>query len=227
MLVLIIEDDLDLVELIAEYLESESIQCDMAYNGAMGLALIKENHYDVIVMDVMMPRMDGFTLCKNIRQLGISTPCLMLTARDRLEDKVSGFNQGADDYMVKPFELEELLVRIHAMSRRHSNPANLLQIADLVLDISARQANRNGRSIALKPIEWKLLEYLMRQSPKVVSRSQLEAHIWNDDPPSSDALKTQIYRLRQVIDGENQKPLLHTIRGAGIVLRAENAESGQ
>ena len=129
MLVLLVEDDLDLSALVAEFLEDESIECDLAYNGVMGLELIKTNQYDVIIMDVMMPRMDGLTLCSKIRELGVSTPCLMLTARDTLEDKLMGFDKGADDYMVKPFDLPELVARLKVLARRSSNSSGLLQIA--------------------------------------------------------------------------------------------------
>lgn len=222
MLVLLVEDNLDLAELVAEYLESESIECDLAYNGVMGLELIKQNQYSVIIMDIMMPGMDGLDLCANIRQLGVATPCLMLTARDTVDDKLAGFEQGADDYMVKPFDLKELVARIHALSRRFSNPAKRLQVEDLTLDTMTHQAVRNNRLLALNPIEWKLLECLMRESPHVVSREQLESQVWRDDPPSKDALKTQIYRLRQIVDGKGERPLLHTIRGRGVTLRFEN-----
>jgi DNA-binding response OmpR family regulator len=222
MLVLLVEDNLDLAELVAEYLESEAIECDLAYNGVMGLELVKKNHYDVIIMDLMMPRMNGLTLCYNIRKLGIATPCLMLTARDTLEDKISGFEHGTDDYMVKPFELKELVLRLKALSRRYSNPADLLQVEDLLLNTVTRQAQRNQQSLKLSPNEWKMLECLMRQSPKVVSRAHLKSLIWDDEISSKDALKTLIYRLRQIIDGTNQQPLIHTIRGAGVVLRREH-----
>ncbi len=222
MLALLVEDDLDLAALVIEYLESESIECDIAYNGAMGLELIRQNKYDVIMLDIMMPRMDGLTLCATIRQQGVSTPCLMLTARDTLDDKLAGFERGADDYLVKPFDLPELVARLQALSRRHANPADRLQVADLSLNTKTRQASRNHRTLSLSPIEWQLLEYLMRQSPKVVPRQQLEALIWPDEPPSKDALKTQIYRLRQIVDGKHETPLLHTLRGAGIALRQED-----
>jgi len=223
MLVLLVEDDLDLSELMLEFLESESIECDLAYNGAMGLELLQRNQYDVIVMDIMMPRMDGLTLCENIRDLGINTPCLMLTARDTLEDKLSGFEHGADDYMVKPFELQELVARLRVLSRRRSSSANLLEVADLCLNTTSHQASRNHRTLPLSPIEWKLLEHLMRESPNVVTRHQLETLIWKDELPSKDALKMQLYRLRQIIDGEHEPPLLHTIRGAGVALRLDDA----
>ena len=219
MLVLLVEDDLDLSALVAEFLEDESIECDLAYNGVMGLELIKVNRYDVIIMDVMMPRMDGLTLCTKIRELGISIPCLMLTARDTLEDKLSGFDKGADDYMVKPFDLPELVARLKVLVRRNSNSSALLQVADLTLNVTTHEAHRNGRLLTLSPIEWKLLEMLMRQSPKVVSRDQLESFVWPDDSPSKDALKTQIYRLRQLLDTPDESPLIHTVRGAGICLK--------
>jgi DNA-binding response OmpR family regulator len=225
MVILLVEDDLDLAELVIEYLDIESIECDIAYNGVMGLELVKTNQYDVIVLDVMMPRMDGLTLMSNIRQLGIATPCLMLTARDTLDDKVAGFEHGADDYMVKPFELKELSVRLKALSRRRSNSSSKLQVADLSLNISTHQATRNNQLLALSPIEWKLLEYLMRETPNIVSKQQLESVIWKDELPSKDALKTQLYRLRKAVDGADQRPLIHTIRGSGFVLRENIKES--
>lgn len=219
MLVLLVEDDLDLAALVAEYLEAESMECDLAYNGVMGLELIKTNQYDVIIMDVMMPRMDGLTLCGHMRSLGINTSCLMLTARDSLDDKLSGFAQGADDYMVKPFDLPELVARLQVLGRRQQHWSNLLQVADLTLDVVSHQASRNGRQLSLSPIEWKILEYLVRESPAIISRHQLESYIWPDELPSKDVLKTQIYRLRQSLDAEGEQPLIHTLRGAGISLR--------
>lgn len=225
MLVLLVEDDLDLSALVAEYLEAESIDCDLAYNGVMGLELIKTNQYDVIIMDVTMPRMDGLTLCRHIRELGINTACLMLTARDSLEDKLGGFAQGADDYMVKPFDLPELVARLQVLERRQQHWSNLLQVADLTLEVVAHTATRNGRQLSLNSIEWKILEYLMRESPAVVSRHQLESYIWQDELPSKDVLKTQIYRLRQIVDVEGEQPLIHTLRGAGISLRLKDEDS--
>jgi len=168
----------------------------------------------------MMPRMDGLTLLKSIRQLGVNTPCLMLTARDTLEDKLSGFDHGADDYMVKPFDLPELVARLKVLARRSSNVASVLTVADLQLDTTSHQATRAGRVLTLSPIEWKLLELLMRESPKVVSRQQLEQCAWPHDAPSKDVLKTQIYRLRQLLDTQDEQPLIHTIRGAGICCKS-------
>jgi len=221
MLVLLVEDDLDLAELVVEYLESESIECDIAYHGLMGLELIKKNRYSVIIIDIMMPRMNGLDLCASIRKLGVATPCLILTARDTIDDKLAGFEKGADDYMVKPFDLKELVARIYALSKRHSNPANILEIQNLSMNTMTMQAKRNQRNLSLSPIEWKLLERLMRESPNVISREQLTADIWCDDPPSKDTFKTQIYRLRKIVDVDGESQLLHTLRGKGIVLRLE------
>ena len=234
MLVLLVEDDLDLAELIIEFLEGEAfegqkIECDIAYNGVMGLQLIGCNQYDVVIMDVMMPRMDGMTLCSKIREQDINVPCMMLTARDTLEDKLEGFSKGADDYLVKPFELKELSARIKVLHKRHSNQAPILQVADLKLNTTTRQAQRGKQALTLGPLEWKLLESLMRKSPRVIARSKLESILWPDEEPSKDALKMQVYRLRQIVDGEidgkRQLKLIHTVRGAGISIRQEEQKS--
>lgn len=224
MLVLLVEDDIDLSELIIEFLESESIECDLAYHGEMALELVKQTQFDVIITDVMMPKMDGHEFCTELRNIGVTTPCLMLTAQNALEDKLTGFDKGADDYMVKPFELLELKARILALARRHSNDTHLLKVSDLVLNTNTHQASLANEPLNLSPIEWKILECLMRHSPNVVSREKLETTIWPDDPPSQDALKMQLYRLRKVIN--THSVLLHTVRGMGIAVRAEEEEEG-
>ncbi len=224
MLVLLVEDDLGLAELTLEYLAAEGIEADIAYNGVMGLELIRAHRYDVIILDVMLPRLDGLSLCARLRELGITTPCLMLTARDSLDDKLAGFAQGADDYLVKPFDLPELVARLQVLARRRTAATPLLQVADLVLDTTTRQARRGERPLALSPAEWTLLECLMRASPEVVPRSELERLLWPDEPPSRDALKMQLYRLRQLVDSDRDRdrPLLHTLRGIGVALRADD-----
>ncbi|WP_196138097.1 response regulator transcription factor [Aliikangiella sp. G2MR2-5] len=222
MIVLVVEDDIDLSELIAEFLESESIECDTAFNGVMGLELIRRNSYDVIILDLNLPRLDGLSLCSECRNNGISTPILMLTARDTIDDKIKGFESGSDDYLVKPFELKELLVRVKALSRRYINPSNQLTVDDLFINTATHQAFRNEKLLTLSPNEWKVLEFLMRNSPRVVPRSQLETLIWPDGEPSTNALKTLIYRLRKIIDNNSDRPLIHTIRGAGITLRSSD-----
>lgn len=216
MLVLLVEDDRDLAELIFEYLEVESIQCDMAFHGQMALNLIEQNHYDIIVSDVMMPVLDGFSLSKTLREKGISTPLILLTAKDQLQDKLEGFSSGADDYLVKPFELAELVARIKVLHTRQSGQQFLLTISDLSLNTQTKEIKRQGQLLSLSATEWKLLEYLMRQSPQVISREKIENLIWQGEPPSNDAYKMLIYRLRKSIDSNFEPPLLTTVRGQGI-----------
>ncbi|GAA3917370.1 response regulator transcription factor [Litoribacillus peritrichatus] len=225
MLVLLVEDDLDLAELIIEFLESEGLEVDVAYHGEMALSLVRDHNstqtsgqYDVIITDVTMPKMDGLSFCAQMRAEGMTTPCLMLTARTTLNDKLAGFEHGADDYLVKPFELEELLARIYALSRRFQNSASKLQVADITLDAQAQTVFKNNHPVVLAPLEFTLLEHLMRNSPNVVSRSKLEGFLWPDEEPSSNALKMVIYRLRQALNDDSESPKIQTRRGVGVVL---------
>ncbi|MGF1715351.1 response regulator transcription factor [Photobacterium chitinilyticum] len=220
MQMLLVEDDMDLAELIIEYLNAEAIECDIAYNGSMALNLLEENAYQVIVSDVMMPKMDGFTLLENLRSMHIQTPCLMLTARNTLEDKLIGFEKGADDYLVKPFELAELTARIKVLAHRTQPPSSKIKISDLVLDLRERQAYRAGQLLALSAAEWQLLEILVKHSPAVVSKIDIEDHIWGGEAPSKDALKMLIYRLRKVVDSPEVSPLITTVRGRGVMIAA-------
>ena len=223
MLILISEDDNDLAELIIESLELESFECDYARNGKAALDLILKNTYDIILLDLMMPYIDGMTVCKKMRDAGITTPCIMMTARDTLEDKLEGFEHGADDYLVKPFDLQELNARINALyNRSNKRTLTTLNVADIHINLKSREAFRNKRKLILSPLEWKLLVKIARESPCFVSREELEDHLWSNKTPSKDALKTQIYRLRKIIDRENEKKLIHTVRGVGVVMRAES-----
>ena len=218
--VLLIEDDLDLAATLVDYLELENISCDHAANGIVGLQLINQHEYDVIILDVNMPRMDGLTVCKNMRELGQNTPVLMLTARDTLEDKLAGFDAGSDDYMVKPFEMLELIARIKVLANRRSGQTNKLSLYGLDIDFSLKIATRNQRSLKLSPTGWKILEVLMRKSPQVVSREQLFQLVWGDDAPDSNSLKVHLFKLRQQVDVEREVKLLQTIKGQGFVFRA-------
>ncbi|MGY8872213.1 MAG: response regulator transcription factor [Pseudomonadales bacterium] len=216
--VLLVEDDRDLAASVADYLLLEKISVDHAYNGQAGLTLVLENSYDVLLLDLMLPRMDGLTLCEKLRQHGIDTPVLMLTARDTLDDKVAGFGAGTDDYLVKPFALEELTVRIKALAKRRSGQMKKLQRADLVLELDSKVATRNGQIIKLTPSEWILLETLLRASPAIVSRQQLEQALWPDDLPDTNSLKVHMYHLRQQVDKPFSKPLIHTVKGQGFII---------
>lgn len=222
--VLLIEDDLDLADTVIEYLELEQIRCDYASNGMAGLQLLKDNNYQVVLLDLNLPRLDGLSLCRQLRQDGNDTPILMLTARDRLDDKVAGFQAGTDDYLVKPFELQELVVRIHALSRRRSGEVRKLSCGDLEMDLQTRRITRKGVLIKLSPTAWNLLEVLMRASPAVVSRQHLEESVWGDDLPDSNSLKVHMFNLRKAIDAPFGNNLLHTVTGHGFALSADKPD---
>jgi DNA-binding response OmpR family regulator len=220
MLVLLTDDDPDILATLADQLEIQGIESDCAYNGEQALTYCEQQHYDVIVLDVMMPKRDGLSTCEELRKRGISTPVLLLTARDTLEDKIAGFQSGADDYLVKPFAMPELLCRIHALSHRVSKQVHQLNVGDLALNPTLKQATREGQPLKLNPIQFKLLATLMHHSPNVVSRGQLEHAIWPDEAPDSDALRSHLYQLRQTLDKPFTHPMLETVRGIGFRLSA-------
>ncbi len=221
MLILLVEDESDLAELTIDFLETLNIECDYAFDGANALTLIEKNHYDVIVLDVNMPRMDGFAVCKKVRSLGNSTPIIFLTAFDSLTDKLNGFSLGADDYLTKPFELEELAVRIQVLAKRETKAAipELFSLNTLAIDYQQRSVSRSGRLIALSPSQWQLLILLAKNSPNIVDRITIEDEIWPDQTPTKDMLKTLIFRLRNLVDNADEPKLVHTVRGAGISLK--------
>lgn len=217
MYILIIEDNPDLVENLSEFLEARSDIVDIAYNGLNGLSFALENNYDVIILDLMLPGMDGLEVCERLRNEGRAIPVLMLTARDTLNNKVEGFNSGADDYLVKPFEFPELEARIEALARRGKNKVvqRVLKVADLEFDPDSLRITRAGCRIDLPPIAIKILAILMKRSPAVVSREEIEREIWKDSLPDSDSLRAHVHTLRTAIDRDFDKNLVHTIRGMG------------
>lgn len=217
--ILLVEDDIDLAATIVDYLELEEIACDHAANGVSGLNLINTNQYEVLVLDLNLPRMDGLQVCQNARAQGRDMPILMLTARDTLQDKLAGFAAGADDYLAKPFALEELTVRIKTLAKRRSGQAERFIVGDLSLDLNIKQAQRKGRVLKLSPILFKILEELMRASPLAVTRQHLIQSVWGDDQPDTNNLKVHIFNLRKILDTEDEQSLLHTISGVGFALR--------
>ncbi len=217
--VLLVEDDLDLAATIVDYLELESIECDHAANGVAGLNLARQNAYQCLLLDLNLPRMDGLTLCETLRTDGIDTPVLMLTARDSLVDKLAGFKSGTDDYLVKPFAMQELVVRIEALAKRRSGQVSRLQVNGLELDLSLKQGWRDGQPLKLSPTTYKLLEALMRASPQPVKREVLIQAVWGDEQPGSNALKVHMHHLRREVDGDNRPHLIQTISGFGFALR--------
>ena len=217
-LVLVVEDNRTLSEMIGEYLEGRGFDVDYAGDGVDGYRLATENNYDVVVLDLMLPRMDGIELCRRLRsEARKSTPVLMLTARDTLDDKLSGLSQGADDYLTKPFAIQELEARLRALIRRERRQvgSEVLKVADLVLDPASLRATRGGSELQLSPIGLRLLTILMRESPRVVSRQEIEREIWGDELPDSDTLRSHLYNLRKVMDKPFERPLLHTVQSAG------------
>ncbi len=226
--ILLVEDHQDIAEMIFAYLENRGFELDYAPDGEVGLNLARENEYDAIILDLMLPRRDGLSVCKTLREeCHRDTPVLMLTARDTLEDKISGFNSGADDYLVKPFEIEELEARIRALVRRQfsKQPSEVLTVGDLTYDLNKLMVVRNGKELQLSPISLKLLEILMEASPNVVTRREIEQSIWGDVLPDSDTLRSHMYNLRKSIDRPFSKSLLHTLPSNGYRLYAKDENS--
>ncbi len=217
MYILVIEDNPDLVANLYDYLERHGHTIDVAYDGSSGLRFAQERRYDVMVLDLMLPGMDGLDVCRQLREAGRDTPVLMLTARDTLKSKLDGFAVGADDYLVKPFALQELEARLTALVRRARGETveRPLQVADLKFDPALMRIERGGRIIELPPIPLTILRMLMRQSPRVVRRREIEQEVWGDSPPDSDALRAHMHLLRNAIDKPFEKPLLRTVRGTG------------
>ncbi|TQM13053.1 DNA-binding response OmpR family regulator [Pseudoxanthomonas sp. 3HH-4] len=214
---LIVEDNRDICGNIATYLEKLGYVLDFAHDGVTAMSLALTNPFDVIVLDLMLPRMDGLAFCQRLRaDAEIETPVLMLTARDTLEDRLKGFDAGADDYLVKPFALQELHARIRALYKRsHRNADNLLTVGDLTLNRSTLQVHRAGRRIEINPAGMKLLRRLMEKSPSVVDRDELETQLWADERPDVDLLRSHMHKLRQAIDRPFDKPLIHTVHRIG------------
>ncbi|MGD9168842.1 MAG: response regulator transcription factor, partial [Candidatus Thiodiazotropha sp.] len=213
--VLLVEDDFDLAATIIDYLEFESIDCDHAYNGTTGLNLAQAHDYNVLLLDINMPGMNGYTLCETLRNRGFDTPILMLTARDSLDDKLAGFNAGTDDYLVKPFEIEELLVRILALSKRKSAQTRKLCVGRVELDITAKQARVENKEVKLTPVTFRLLEAVMRASPEPVSQRALIQAIWGEEAPDSNALRVHIHHLRKSLAACGAENIIKTIPGFG------------
>lgn len=225
MYALIIEDNPDIVANLYGFLEPLGYTLDVALTGSAGVARAIESHYDVIVLDLELPGLDGIEVCRQLRKdRRLATPILMLTARDTVKDKLTGFEVGADDYLVKPFSLVELEARLKALVRRARNETveHILEFGELRFDLSRYEATRAGHKLALTPTGYKLLESLMRKAPALITREELLREIWGDDPPDSDALRTHIHALRQAMDRPFVTPMLRTLPGSGYRLINEN-----
>ncbi|QKX19098.1 response regulator transcription factor [Microbulbifer sp. YPW1] len=225
MRVLVVEDNRDICENIAAYLEKHGYLMDFAYDGISAMHLALTNPFDVIVLDLMLPRMDGLNFCQKLRiDAQVETPVLMLTARDTLDDKLKGFEAGADDYLVKPFALQELHARLQALYKRSRGKAtNLLTVGDLTMNRSTLEVHRAGQRIDLAPAGMRLLQRLMEAAPSVVARDDLETLLWADERPDGDALRSHMYKLRQAVDRPFDSALIHTVHRIGYRI-AEEAE---
>lgn len=227
MRILIIEDNRDIAANLGDFLSDLDHEVDYAYDGVTGLHLAVVNEFDAIVLDLALPGMDGLEVCRKLREDGRKdTPVLMLTARDQLEDKLIGFESGADDYLVKPFELKEVEARLQVLARRGQRvKPRELKVADLEFNLETLKVRRAGKSIDLNPIGLKLLEKLMAASPAVVTRRELEHHVWGEELPDSDSLRVHIHTLRAVIDKPFDTPLIQTRHGIGYSLVAPDEVS--
>jgi len=223
MRILVAEDEKSLNRIIAKQLKASGYSVDCCFNGEEAYDLISITDYDAAVFDVMMPKIDGFSLLKKIRKEGNNLPVLFLTARDSIEDRVEGLDIGADDYLVKPFAFEELLARIRVLIRKNSvSKSNIITVADLTVDISSKKVTRNKRDISLSAKEYELLQYLAVNNGIVLSREKIEDHIWNYDyEGGTNVVDVYIRYLRKKIDDGFDKKLIHTVRGMGYVLREE------
>ncbi|MFF7710222.1 response regulator [Pseudomonas sp. NPDC007930] len=218
--ILIVEDNRDIHDNIIDFLKLKGHEVDGALDGLTGLHLAASKAYDAIILDIMLPGVDGYHICRSLRQHARSTTAIvMLTARDELHDRLTGFDAGADDYVVKPFALAEVLARLEAIvARRRGSNSQVLQVGDLRFDLDTLEVTRSGQPVRLTPTGLKLLEVLMRKSPGLVRKRDLEEAVWGRDVPSSDILKSNIHMLRRALDRTFDLPLLHTVHGLGYKL---------
>jgi len=224
MRILLVEDESRVAGFIAKGLREHSYAVDLAVNGGEALHAAQATQYDLIILDVMLPVRDGYEVCRDLRRAGSRTPILMLTARDSVTDRITGLDSGADDYLTKPFDFEELLARLRALSRRQAvYRPELLRVADLELNTSNHTAARGGRGIVLTAKEYALLEYLMLNENRIVGREEIAAHVWDENfDPFSNTIDVHIKRLRAKIGA----PLIHTRRGEGYLLSVGQGASG-
>lgn len=221
MRILVVEDEKKVASFIKKGLEEEYYSVDVAFDGKEGLNLALSEDYDLIILDLMLPFKDGLSILKELRAEKIFTPVLILTARDTIQDKVTGLDSGADDYLAKPFSFEELLARIRALLRRNSvDKNNILKAGDLKLDIQAHKAYRNDIEIQLTAKEYAILEYLMRNKNRIVSRTKISEHIYEFHfDPETNVIDVYINKLRNKIDKGFEKPIIHTVRGVGYLIK--------
>ena len=223
MKILLTEDEVDLNNVVTRYLKKNGYSVDSVLDGEEALDYLEYSEYDLVILDIMMPKVDGFEVIKKLRDKGNHTSVLMLTARDSADDKVKGLDLGADDYIVKPFDFNELMARIRAVVRRkYGNSSNKLVIGDLILDISEKSVTRAGKQIELTGKEYEVLEYLMQSKNRILSREQIKEHVWDFDyEGDSNIIDVLIKNIRKKIDIETGKQIIYTKRGLGYVIKED------
>ena len=223
MKILLAEDEVDLNNVVTRYLKKNGYSVDSVLDGEEALDYLEYSEYDLVILDIMMPKVDGFEVIKKLRDKGNHTSVLMLTARDSADDKVKGLDLGADDYIVKPFDFNELLARIRAVVRRkYGNSSNKLAIGDLILDTSEKSVTRAGKQIELTGKEYEVLEYLMQNKNRILSRDQIKEHVWDFDyEGDSNIIDVLIKNIRKKIDVEAGKQIIYTKRGLGYVIKED------
>ncbi len=218
--VLLVEDNREIAGMIFDFFEGSTLTIDYADNGELGLQLAQENNFDIILLDLMLPRIDGLTVCNMLREQGNETPILMLTALDSREDLLNGFEHGADDYLAKPFNLRELRARMRALIRRYRGTVAMgtISYGEVEIDLQAHKAYRQGKFLALTPTTFSILELLVKKAPHVVSKEEIIQRIWQDDEINMDVLRSHIYQLRNQLDKPFEKQILKTITKVGFCL---------
>jgi two-component system copper resistance phosphate regulon response regulator CusR len=220
MRVLVVEDDPVLSRELGKALTKEGYRAKVLGDGLDAVDEVLVNSYGVIVLDVMLPGIDGFEVCRRLRRAGVETPVLMLTAKDAVDDRVTGLDTGADDYLVKPFDVQELLARLRALKRREaSRRADVIEVADLVIDVRAHTVTRGGRMVELTPREFDLLEALARNPGQTLTRDAILQRVWNDDRSLPNTVNFHVVSLRRKIDQGSEQKLIHTVHGLGYVLK--------
>ena len=223
MKILIVEDDVNISEFLRQGLTEENYTVDCCFDGEDAFYLITTNKYDLIILDVMIPYIDGISLCEDLREINHTTPIIILSAKSSIEDKILGLNSGANDYISKPFSFDELLARIKVQLRTEDTKSNIFKIDNLTIDTNKKLVNRNNNEIKLSSKEYMLLEYLVRNKDKFVCEDEINNVLWNmEEQTASNIIRVYIYRLRKKIDNTNDTKLIHTVRGLGYKISSKN-----
>jgi len=218
--ILLVEDDIDISDAISEFLMIKDVTCEFAYTGDSGLELAQSKHYDVIILDLMLPNKSGYEVASTLRKEGFNTPIIMLTACDTHDDEIKGFESGVDDYVSKPCSMPLLYARMKALYQRSDPQSNHLKLGDIEIYFDEHKITRENKEIKLSPIGWKLIELLAKKAPQVVSKHELQEYAWQSEDVDTNTFNVQLHKMRKAIDNSYEKKIIHTIYGVGICLKA-------